>query len=174
VELRQECRLWLNTNYYYQSQEWQYKDIKRRIVVEKLLQTKSGMIPNDYKLHYFNGKLEFVYCSIGRETVNSRNIYDAEWNPMYFSWNLPYHVQQSCRGAEIPPPLSFDLMKKYGNQIAQDYDYVRVDFYDVDGQMFFGEVTFHHGGGFDRFEPDELDLKYGKKLCLIQGMKNKS
>ncbi len=92
-------------------------------------------------------KLEFVYCSVGRETVNKRNIYDADWNPLYFCWVQGYKDPASTRGEEIPAPESFDEMKRIGAEIAKEFDYVRVDFYDVDGKLYYGEVTFYHGGG---------------------------
>ena len=165
-KLRFKCRAWLSRNYYFSSQEWQYKNSNRRIIIEKLLKDKNGFIPNDYKLHFLNGKLEFVYCSVGRETVNKRNIYDANWKPLYFSWVEGYKDSNSIRGEEISQPSSFALMKKFGEEIAKNFRYVRVDFYDVDGALYFGEITFHHGSGFDVFHPSEYDLIYGKKLTL--------
>lgn len=165
-ELQAKCIDWLSMDYYKMSREWQYKNIKRRIIIEKLLQTKDGKIPNDYKLHYINGNLEFVYCSVSRESDNKRNIYDAEWNPLYFSWVEPFKDASSVRGKEIPAPQSFSLMKEIGQKIADMFAYVRVDFYDVDGKLYIGEITFHHGGGFDVFVPKEYDLMYGEKLVL--------
>lgn len=165
-KLRYDCRIWLCRNLWRETQEWQYKNCKPRIIIEELLQDKEGRIPNDYKLHFFNGKLEFVYCSVGRETVNKRNIYDAEWNPLYFSWVEPEKDASNIRGAEILPPESFPEMKRLGAEIAKLFDYVRVDFYDVDGRLYFGEITFHHGSGFDVFVPEEYDLIMGEKLHL--------
>lgn len=164
--LRYDARNWMIRNLYYETQEWQYKNCKPRIVVEKLLQDKEGHIPNDYKLHFINGKLEFVYCSVGRETVNKRNIYDENWNPLYFSWVEPFKDATTIRGEEIPAPATFDEMKRIGHEIAKDFAYVRVDFYDVEGKLYFGEITFHHGSGFDVFTPDKYDLEYGTKLTL--------
>ena len=166
--LRNYCRMWLATDHYKYGQEWQYRDIPRKLVVEKLLADKEGHIPNDYKLHYINGKLEFVYCSVGRETINKRNIYDAGWKPLHFSWSAKKRGTTPTRGPEVPPPPSFDDMKRYGERIAQMFDYVRCDFYDVDGQMYFGEITFHHGGGYDHFAPEKYDLEYGQRLQLTQ------
>lgn len=165
-KLRYDARCWLARNLYYETQEWQYKNCKPRIVIEKLLQDKEGHIPNDYKLHFINGQLEFVYCSVGRETVNKRNIYDAEWKPLYFSWVEPYKDASSIRGEEIPAPPSFAEMKRIGAEIAKDFAYVRVDFYDVDGKLYFGEITFHHGSGFDIFVPSHYDDDYGRLLKL--------
>ncbi len=165
-KLRYNARIWMMRNLYYETQEWQYKDCKPRIVIEKLLQDKEGHIPNDYKLHYINGELQFVYCSVGRETVNKRNIYDANWKPLFFSWVEPFKDASTIRGEEIEAPATFDDMKRIGAEIAKDFAYVRVDFYDVDGKLYFGEITFHHGSGFDVFKPEEYDKIYGDKLVL--------
>ena len=165
--LRQKCRMWLAVDAGKWGQEWQYVKIPRKLVVEKLLRTSDGHIPNDYKLNYFNGRLEFVYCSIGRETSNNRNMYDAEWKPLYFQWNN-HSSHQDARGKEIDPPASFALMRRYGDEIAKMFDYVRCDFYDVDGKMYFGEITFHHGGGMNRFVPEKYDTIWGEKLTLTK------
>lgn len=165
--LKFDAKIWLKRNLYFETQEWQYKNCKPRIIIEKLLLDKNGHIPNDYKLHFINGQLAFVYCSVGRETTNKRNIYDANWNPLYFSWVEPEKDASKIRGDEIDPPASFNLMKKIGSEIAKDFPYyVRVDFYDVDGTMYFGEITFHHGSGFDVFVPNYFDIDYGKLMKL--------
>lgn len=164
--LQKECQRWLDENYYYFSQEKQYKDVKPIIMVEKLLLTKNGTIPNDYKLNYFNGNLEFVYCSVDREGGNYRNIYDKDWKPLDFSWVHKSNYRDDLIGPAIPAPASFNEMVKIGNDIAKDFKYVRVDFYDVDGKLYYGEVTLHHGSGLDSFVPSKYDLIYGEKLML--------
>jgi hypothetical protein len=161
-----KCRWWLDRDLYKSSREWQYKNIKRKIVVEHLLQTKDGCIPNDYKLHYFNGELQFVYVSIDREGADKRNIYDMNWNPLFFSWVDKHKKTESLRGKEIDPPATFDKMKEIAKEISKRFKYVRVDFYDVDGKLYFGEITLHHGSGFNPFTPSEYDLRYGQLLKL--------
>ena len=131
-------------------------------MVEKLLLTHEGKIPNDYKLHFFNGKLGFVYCSIDREGGNYRNMYDPDWKPLYFSWG----GHDEDRGPEISPPASFPEMLRIGSEIAKMFHYVRVDFYDVDGKLYYGEITFHHGGGYNRFIPESYDRYFGDMLDL--------
>lgn len=165
-KLRTDCRWALDRNLYKVTLEPQYKSIKPMILIEKLLLTKDGYIPNDYKLHYINGKLVFVYCSIGRETINKRNIYDANWKPLMFTWSEKYKDPTSLRGPEIDAPTSFSQMKELGAEIAKDFKYVRVDFYDVDGKLYFGEITLHHGSGFDVFVPEKYDRLYGELLNL--------
>ena len=167
--VQRACHWWLLEDYYQISQEWQYKNIKRQIVVEKLIQTGTGKIPNDYKLHYINGNLEFVYVSVDREGANKRNIYDKDWNPLPFSWVEKTKSEHGAiRGEEIPAPATFKKMKEIGAEIALLSRYVRVDFYDVDGHLYFGEITLHHGSGFDVFVPEECDYIYGAKRDLKQ------
>ncbi|MCF8427102.1 MAG: glycosyl transferase [Bacteroidia bacterium] len=165
-KLQKDCRWWLSWNYYYADREQQYKNIERRIIVEKLLITDEGKIPNDYKLNFINGNLEFVYVSIDREGGNYRNIYDANWIPLNFKWANKNKMPKTKRGPEIGPPQSWELMRKLGGEIAQLFPYVRVDFYDVNGKPYFGEITLCHGGGFDKFEPLEVDFELGKKLSI--------
>ena len=165
-ELQQKCRRWLVSNYYYRSQEWQYKNIKPCIIVEKLLLDKNGHIPNDYKLHFINGELQFVYCSIDREGKNYRSIYSPSWERMDMEW-VGRNDHKGMIGDDIPCPETFKDMVAIGVQVAQRFKYVRVDFYDVDGKLYYGEITLHHGSGYDTFEPEEWDLYYGKKLKLF-------
>lgn len=166
--LRVKCRFWLSYNYYNCSKEWQYKNIKpRRLIIEQLLETKEGKIPNDYKLHYIAGELQFVYVSFDREGVNDRCMYDKDWNRLPFVWVPANTYRSSMNTSVVPCPKSFEKMKEFGAIIAKDFKYVRVDFYDVDGRLYFGEITLHHGGGTDKFFPEEYDEIYGNKLNLF-------
>lgn len=173
-EIQKECKKWLSRNYYYVGQEWQYKNIKPYILIEKLLLTEDGKIPNDYKLNFINGKLEFIYCSIDREGRNYRKVYSPDWEPMDFIWITRGHSKNDYIGPEIDAPQSFEMMKKIGSEIAKLFDYVRVDFYDVDGTLYYGEITLHHGGGTDRIIPEEYDRYYGEQLELHKGKNDES
>lgn len=164
--LQKDCKKWLGQNYYYIGQEWQYKNMKPYIIVEGLLQTKDGKVPNDYKLHFINGELQFVYCSIDREGLNYRKIYSPEWKPLDFIWITRGHSKKDYEGPDIERPATFDKMLEIGSEIAKLFKYVRVDFYDVDGKLYYGEITLHHGGGTDIIVPYSVDEYYGKKLQL--------
>ena len=161
--LRRDARTWLKRRYYEESQEWQYKNMKPLIVVEKLLTDKFGKIPNDYKLHFINGKFVFIYCAIDREGENYRNIYDLDWNLLPFSWSGHKSVNV---GNAISKPKTFANMLEIGEFIAKDFAYVRVDFFEVDGKLYCGEITFHHGSGYDKFDPPHFDKMYGDLLDL--------
>jgi hypothetical protein len=158
--------VWMSENYYYVEKEWQYKNIKPRVIIEKLLECSNGKIPNDYKLNCINGKVEFIYVSIDREEKNKRNIYSRDWKPLDFCWAKPGKDTSNIRGEEILSPESLSKMIEFSEKVAKNFKYVRVDFYDVDGKLYFGEITLHHGGGYDVITPFEKDQYYGDMLQL--------
>lgn len=166
-KLRRDARFWITENWYNCGKEYQYKFIERRIIVEKLLQTKDGKIPNDYKLHFINGEIAFIYVSVDREGGNYRCIYDKDWNKLPFVWIESWKYKEGLNAVDVPRPDSLDEMIRMGTEIAKKFPrYIRVDYYDCDGHIYFGEITFHHGGAYDQFFPKEYDLVYGKKLTL--------
>ena len=165
-KLQCECKKWLVRNYFYQSQEYAHRRVKPCILVEKLLLDKNGTIPNDYKLHFFNGKLEFIYCSVDREGADYRCIYSPDWKRMDMEWVVKSRHKGGLYGPDIKPPASLPQMIRTGRRLSRKFSYVRLDFYDVDGKMYYGEITLYHGSGYDSFRPEQMDLYYGKKLML--------
>ncbi len=166
-QLRGKARRWAGNNHYYKSQEWQYKNIKPHYIVEQLLQPKDGMFPNDYKLFYVGGELQFIHVSVnGDRTCRYKIEYGPEWNPLNFSWEKRITSGDYHRGMEVPCPETFERMKTIGAAIAKEMPQVRVDFYDVDGKLYFGEITMCHGSGMNIFIPDEYDTYFGDKLTL--------
>ena len=167
-KIQMDCKWWLKSNYYHIEKEWQYGSIKPRIVVEKLLIDTDGKVPSDYKLHYFDGEFEFLQVDLDRFTLHKRNIYDKNWNLLPFTWSIldnnGYPVWDNGQSVERPKDL--ELMIELGAKLAKPFPYVRVDFYFLDQRIYFGELTFHHGGGLEHFTPDEWDLFYGKKVPL--------
>ena len=165
-KLRIDCKFWISRNYYWIEREKQYKFIKPRIIVEKLLISKEGKIPFDYKLHCINSKVVFIYVSVDREGSNKRNIYSRSWEPMHFTWAAKGKKTEGLRGEEIAKPSSIDKMIELAEKLSFGFPYVRIDFYDLDGKVYFGEVTQHHGGGFDQIRPIEWDYKLGELVKL--------
>jgi len=166
LKVREELNKGLKEDYYIAHREWPYKDVPRRIIAEQYLETKNGKIPNDYKLHFLNGKLQFVYVSYDREGSNDRCTYDKDWDRLPFVWVPASTYRSTMNTSNVPKPDSFDKMIEFGTAIAKDFKYVRVDFYDVDGKLYFGEITLYHGSGHDKFFPSEYDLTYGTLLQL--------
>lgn len=156
----------LKFNFYYEQREWMYKKLSRRIIIEPLLLSNIGKIPNDFKCFFINGNLEFIYVSYDREGVNDRCVYDRDWNRLPFVYVSRCDYRSKMNISNVSKPKSLHKMIEIGSSIAQLFKTVRVDFYEVDGKLLLGEITLFHGGGSDSFFPEKYDLYYGKKLKL--------
>jgi hypothetical protein len=166
-KLRIKCRKWLNCNHYYGTQEWQYKNIKPCLIVEKLLTDSEGKIPVDYKLHYINGELQFIYCVVDREGDAYRAMFSPDWKLLPFQWVSVLNHKPLRSTVNEPKPKNLDKMIEYGNIIAKKFKYyVRVDYYEVGGKMYFGEITMHHGSGHNKFFPSNVEEVYADKLII--------
>lgn len=168
--IRVDCRWWLNLNYYHRDKEWQYKDIKPRVVVEKLLLDENGNVPSDFKLHFIDGNFEFLQVDLDRFSKHKRNLYDKEWNLMPFTWSALDEEKNPLwsNGRDIKKPKNLEKLIALGGRLAEPFPYVRVDFYILNTKIYFGELTFHHGGGYEHFTPNKWDLHFGKKVPLIK------
>lgn len=151
------------------SREHQYFEKNPYIVVEELLQDAHGRIPDDYKFLYINGELQFIYCSVDRLNANVRQIYDPDWNRLHFIWVRDADKKTYDRyeaSASIPKPENYEEMLRLSAELAQDFPLVRIDFYNLAGKLYIGEITLYHGSGNDRFYPEKYDRLYGEKLKL--------
>lgn len=165
AEVRRRCARWLKSNYYREGREWQYKNIPPRIMVEKLLLDDDGNVPNDYKFHCFNGRVGVVRVDIDRHANHRRNFYDVTWTKLPFTWSAcvgSRPLWPQGRDIECPPVL--DQVVVMTEEIARSFTYIRVDWYVLGSAVYFGEVTFHHGGGYERILPFEWDHKLGETL----------
>ncbi|MEP2689888.1 ATP-grasp fold amidoligase family protein [Maribacter dokdonensis] len=172
-KLREEFKRRLSENYYHKTKEWQYKNIVPRIIVEKLLLTNDGSIPLDYKVHCFNGKAHMIQVDIGRGTVNHyRNWYYTDWTRCPFKWtSISGNKITNPAEFDVPPPKELKKMCQLSNELAEPFDYARVDWYDLDDKLFFGEITFHHDSGCRPIEPEEWDYKLGEMINLTKRQK---
>ncbi|MBK6266514.1 hypothetical protein JKA74_15825 [Marivirga sp. S37H4] len=157
--IRKKARKWLNENFYYCLREWQYKNIPPAIIVEQLLQDENGLIPFDFKIHCFHGEVEIFEVHENRHFSHKKLLYDKNWNVQDF-------ITHREKGTPIAPPKNLELMKSIAQKLAKHFCYVRVDLYEVNGNVYFGELTFHPGSGFRRFYPFERDRMLGEKLTL--------
>ena len=150
-------KTWLKQDIYWPGREWVYKDLPRRIVAEKYLEDESGELC-DYKFFCFNGKPVFMKYYSGRFTEHPfRNYYDMNMNYMAVSdeW-------VSNPNASLPlEKFEFNRMKEVAEDLASSFQQVRVDFYYNNGKIYFGELTFFHRGGFQRFNPEIYDKIIG-------------
>lgn len=165
-ELRKSASTWLRSNYYDNTKEWQYKNIKPLIIVEKLLLDEEGNIPSDIKFSCINGKVEIIHIDSNKEVKHLRNHYDRDWNSLSFRWPKEYEPNKL-----IDKPDNLNRLISLSELLASSFDFVRVDFYTLNGHIYFGEMTFHPTSGYGKFEPFEYDLKYGELLKLDKARK---
>lgn len=151
---------WLRTNYYRGTREWVYKDIKPRIICEKLLEDEKEGGLNDYKFFCFNGEPKFIQVDVGRFSDHRKNLYDLNWDILPFTHNFPNYP------GEIEEPKTLDKMIQFAKLLSGDFPFVRVDFYSIGEKVYFGELTFFPAAGFGRFKPNKYDEILGSKLVL--------
>lgn len=147
---------WMSIDYAYATGfELQYSNIKRKIIAEKYLETALGEL-QDYKFLCFNGVPHFCWVDLGRFGKHTRNVYNLEWELQ--PWNQYTYGNSKD---SIPKPKNFEKMVEIATTLCQGFSHVRVDLYNVDGVIYFGEMTFTNGCGFDRIVPDEYDYILG-------------
>ena len=161
----------LKQNYYYQYREWNYKDIKPKIMAEEVLLNEDGSLPVDYKFLCMNGEPKLLFLFIGTCDEHGRhakkenrylNVYDMEFNLT----NINSGGYGSYKEKKIEKPLLFDQMKEYSKILSGPFDYCRVDLYEVQGKIYFGEITFYDNGGFNSLQPIETELLLGSWINI--------
>ena len=157
---------WLRQNIAWSGREWVYKDIPRRLIVEKYLEDESGEL-RDFKFFCFNGEPYYLQYDVGRFSgKHSRNYYDLNKKL------LPIH-DDLYPDESLDFPLDdnqFSQMQRMASVLAEPFQFVRVDFYLVQGKIYFGEITFFHNGGVSWFEPNEYDRIFGDKWNIINNI----
>jgi len=150
------CRRWLNTPYGLEKLEWAYKSIKRKIIIEKLLLDNDGKIPKDFKFHMFHGKCKLICVEFDRINNFSQSYFDERWHLL--------SVKQARRkkGPKIKKPRNYQIMLKLAENLSEPFDHVRVDLYNINGKIYFGELTHYRTSGKTRFKPDSFDFELGK------------
>ena len=154
-EVLAACKRWLSNTYGFYSFEWAYQKIKPEIMIEKLLLDEEGKMPEDYKFHVFHGKCKRIaVCSdrfIGGRRVTS---YDENWNRSNVITNDPV-------GPDFPKPKNYPAFLATAEKLGEDFDYVRVDLYNIQGRIYFGELTLYSVSGHSTYSPTEFDFELG-------------
>ena len=163
---KEAARKRLNTtsrDYYIFSREWPYKGLKHRIIAEPLLHDGNSSVLTDYKFFTFNGEPKFFYVTSNRNSNGAVNedFFDINGNLMKLN-------QKGYYNNPITPPLPKNMKKmvEFARILAKDTYHLRVDFYELNGKLYVGEMTFFDGGGFDSFVPEEYNKIFGDWLKL--------
>ena len=150
--------VWLKTNYYWSCREYQYYHIKPRIMIEEYLCNQDGSGPLDYKFWCFKGTPEIIHVDNHAHDINP--FFDTKWN------QLDLHYREGASRPAIAKPMNFDQMISIASRLSAGFDFVRIDLYNLDGKIYFGEFTFTHTAGNSKLRPESWDLKLGEKWEL--------
>ncbi len=155
----------LHQNYYYSFREWPYKDVKPRIIADKLLDDGTGEVLRDYKFWCFEGKPTYMYFTVKNDDIYE-NFYDMDFKPVAINHRFKRAVP------EFDKPECFEEMKELASKLSADIPFVRVDFFQVAGKVYFGEFTFYDWGAMRRFSTKKQDFELGE-LIDIEKVRNK-
>lgn len=153
----------LNKNFYYTGREWPYKNVKPRIICEPYIVDESGTELKDYKIFCFNGTPKLIIVDFNRFTAHKRNLYTTDWQFIEATINRP-----NQRSFVIPKPEKLDEMLHCASILSRGIPQVRIDFYSIKNQIYFGEMTFYHSSGYLKFKPESYDELMGSWIELPQ------
>jgi len=154
-----QLKNWLGENYCedrFLGVEWAYKNVAPRIIVESFLHDQ-GKTPLDYKFFCFHGRAEFLLITFDRFGDLSEKHFDRDFIPL----DLLNGAKQQL--GEVRKPENYEKMVQLAENLASEYDFMRVDLYNIGGKIYFGEMTCYPAGGEARFIPREYDFKFGSK-----------
>ena len=155
----------LNRNYYYFGREWPYKNVKPRIIIEEYKEDYSGELI-DYKVYAFNGKCDYVLVCFDRQKGATKFIYfDKNWNMKKEFTNDGIKYGDIIK---LKKPKNLDKMFQFASILSKDIPFVRVDFYEVNGSLYFGELTFYPSSGFDSKRRKEADEYLSNQLTIVK------
>ena len=162
-KLRKQMNSCLKRSQYKAGREWAYKNVKPRIIVEKLMTDNSSPSLKDYKFFCFDGEVKAMFIATDRGIENQDvkfDFFDSEYN------HLP--LKHGHENAAVTPsrPKNFEKMKEIASKLSKGLKHARIDLYDINDQIYFGEITFYHHCGFVPFTPDEWDYKFGEWIKL--------
>lgn len=165
TEAKQKFDQWMDKNYSYISGfEMHYSSIIRKIIAEEMLEADDGEDLRDYKVFVFNGKAKLIQVDIDRRHVHRRNIYTTRWE--YVPCSILYPTAPEI---VVDRPDCLGELIRLSEILAEGFIHARVDFYICKGQIYFGELTFTHGSGIEKFEPEEYGVQMGSWMELPKG-----
>ena len=163
VKAKKKINHCLKHNYFWGLREWPYKDMKPRIIAEQFMVDESGTELKDYKFFCFDGEPKAMFIATDRSDPKEEtkfDFFDMDFNHLPFTNGHPNATR------EIKRPESFEEMKQIASKLSEGIPHVRVDLYNINGHIYFGELTFSHWSGFKPFVPEEWDYKFGSWITL--------
>lgn len=152
-EMNRTLRGWLKTDFYRHAREWAYKDVPRRILIERFIGIERRPF-DDFKFFCFDGVPQVGYRLVDRYGNYTQTWYDANWMP------LPFHGKRPA-AAPTPAPPALPEMLDVARRLSDGVDFVRVDLYHIDGRVYCGEMTLYPCGGFEVYSTPDADAWLG-------------
>lgn len=156
-------RKWKNRNLDKVTREWAYNGARESlIIIEEYLEDLSNVDTSidDYKFFCFNGKVHYVVVDVDRYSGHKRNFYDIDWNKIDIASDCPNFNYEKKR------PINYEEMLQIAGKLSNGFPFVRVDLYNIQGRIIFGELTFYPWSGCVQFSPDEFDFELGAKFNI--------
>lgn len=152
----------LKRKYYLNTREWPYKDVKPRIIAEQYMVDESGYELKDYKFFTFDGVVKSMFIATDRnaDTETCFDFFDRDFN------HLPFQNGHPNSKNEIKKPENFEKMIELAEKLGKELPHARIDFYNINGKIYFGEITFFHWSGLKPFVPEKWDYKFGEWIIL--------
>lgn len=152
----------MKMNYYWTFREWPYKNVKPRIIAETYMEDESGYELKDYKVFCFNGVPKALFIATDRGFHKTKfDFFDADLNHLPMKQYYPNNPN-----IKIPDPAGINKMFELARVLTKNFKHCRADFYDINGKIYFGELTFSHFSGMQAMEPTDWDEKFGSWLNL--------
>lgn len=163
-EAKKKIERSLKNNFFWIGREYQYRNIIPKIICEKFI-SENGNVPEDYKIYCFNGKPDAILVCKGRFSEGSHK---AEYYYYDHNWNyLPYNKGDSVENnPNILKPKNLEEMLEIAKKLSKDFIFARIDLYNIDGKIYFGEITLSPNSGFDPDITLETDKLFGDKLQI--------
>ncbi|MBP1762976.1 MAG: glycosyl transferase [Firmicutes bacterium] len=167
-KVNKELNRALQENYYFQSREWNYKDIPPKIVCERVLKSKNNAPLIDYRFLCFHGVVRCIFLDIDTCAEDGSHRHDARRN--VYDENLDLLnvrvTRQTFPPELVPKPENFAVMRSYAEILSKPFPHCRVDLYNIDGDIYFGEITFYHAGACNKIEPEAWAYTMGSWIDL--------
>lgn len=157
---KKRLRTSLHRNTFLLGREWPYKNIPRKVFAEQYLEDASSSEMLDYKFLCFDGKVKLMFIASERQSGVKMDYYDEHFNHLELTQSHPKASTAPSR------PQHFELMKEMAEKLSEGIPHVRVDFFEVNGRVYFSEFTFFSYGGWSAFHPEEYDYLLGEYLTL--------
>lgn len=164
-KVKADLSVGLKQNYYLQGREWCYKNIPHRIICEEFLEDEKHFVPEDYKVYCFNGKPKYIVVFHNRFDDSkelSESVYDTSWNKQEISLDDHFQISDIVENK----PECLDKMLEFAEVLSGNTYQSRVDFYIVNGNLKFGEITLYTACGFQPMIPNNLDDELGRLIDL--------